>query len=187
MSKLPFLALASMTADETDLRPIVQLEIDRYGVLRSACLTDLVHLAALSSWGWNGDIGGIGRKGHSPLGPFFSVKGLVPGPLGGVLLSLQRLADVAGFRAAPVAPVCVPVRPVGAGRASGLPAHDLLLTVGDFARSLVLGELRRIPSLDQEAADEDEESPEVVLVERAKLTDKAAFYRHVLPAMLPKR
>lgn len=75
---------------------------------------------------------------------------------------------------------------MGAGRASGLSAHDLLLAIGDFARSLALGELRRVPSLDQEPADEDEKASKVVLVERAELTDKAAFYRHVLPAMLPK-
>ncbi|MBW3589638.1 MAG: hypothetical protein KY429_09490 [Actinobacteria bacterium] len=37
-----------MAADKTDLRPVAQLEIDRYGVLRSACLTGLGHLVALS-------------------------------------------------------------------------------------------------------------------------------------------
>ena len=51
----------------------------------------------------------------------------------------------------------------------------------------MLGELRRVPSLDQEPADKDEEASKVVLVERAKLTDEAAFDRHVLPTMLPKR
>src|SRR5438093_866134 len=88
-------------------------------------------------------------------------------------------ADIPGADPPSLAPVGVPVRPVGTGLASGLPAPDELLTERH--------RLCRKPRpgtwvvVDEQPPDEDLQAPEVVLVECPDLADQPPVDRHRLP------
>src|SRR5206468_2537966 len=93
----------------------------------------------------------------------------------------QVLADVSRFETARFAPVRVPVRTVGAARASALSASHVLEPVGDL-RVLVplgLGKVRSL-AIQQEPPDEDHQPSQIVLVQRAYLPDERPVDRHPL-------
>ena len=114
----------------------------------------------------------IGRIGGWPLAR--------SGPLGEVL------TDVARFHPAVLAPVGVPVGPVGAAGTPALTAFHVLEAVADlrFAAALGRGELWSL-GVDEQTADEDHQPPEVELVQGSDLSDELPVDRHreVLPRL----
>src|SRR5256885_6843520 len=102
-------------------------------------------------------------------------------PVGGVGVRGELLADVAGAEAALLAPVGVPVRPVRAAGAVLASAPNVLLSVRHLPRALHVGPGVAALAGDEEPPDEDQETPEVELVEVADLAHEVTIDRHLRP------
>src|SRR5205807_3171125 len=92
-------------------------------------------------------------------------------------LAGEVLADVAGADPAALSPVGVPVGAMRAAGAAALAAPNGLEAVPDLARATandLVGAEREVAALDEKPTDEDQEAPEIVLVEGADLPDEPA-------------
>ena len=91
----------------------------------------------------------------------------------------ELLSDVPRPESPALTPIRVPVRPVGAARAVRPAASDVLLAVRDLARVLHVPAGVTALSRHQEPPDEDEEPPEVELVQIPDLAHEVPVHRHL--------
>jgi len=100
--------------------------------------------------------------------------------MSGDLRALRRLfPDVARSKPSVLAPVGVPVRSVRAPGAAVFPTAHWLEPIGDFCmlgRSVLLEP--GAVAMEEQAAHEDHQTPQVVLVEAPDGSDEISFDRH---------